>query len=47
MERILQLAKERPLVYLPSHDLNAGERLQQEAQLLIERQRQYSYQTFV
>jgi len=43
----LQLAKERPLVYLPSHDLNAAERLQQEAQLLTEPQRQYACETFV
>ena len=47
MERILQLAKERPLVYLPSHDLNAAERLQQEAPLLTEPQRQYACETFV
>ena len=47
MERILQLAKRRPLVYLPSHDLNAGDRLQQEAQLLMEPQPQYSCQIFV
>jgi hypothetical protein len=27
MDRILELSAERPLVYLPSHDLDAGRRL--------------------
>jgi len=43
MERILQLAKERPLVYLPSHDSSSAERLRQEAPLLLEPKRQYSH----
>jgi glyoxylase-like metal-dependent hydrolase (beta-lactamase superfamily II) len=47
MDRILQLAKQRPLVYLPSHDGNAGERLRKEATVISEPQRQYSRQIFV
>jgi len=43
MERILQLAQERPLVYLPSHDSHSAERLQQEAQMQVEPQGQYSH----
>lgn len=43
MERILQLAKDRPLVYLPSHDANSAERLLRETQLLVEPQRHYSH----
>jgi len=42
MNRILQLAKQRPLVYLPSHDADAAERLRQEAPLATGPQHPYS-----